>query len=33
MQDCIIALDPDRDRVVAVYGEATTRAIERASML
>jgi hypothetical protein len=33
MQECIIALDPDRDRVVAVYGEETTRAIERASML
>lgn len=33
MQDCIISLDPDRDRVVAVYGEDTTRAIERASML
>ena len=33
MQDCIISLDPDRNRVVAVYGEDTTRAIERASML
>ena len=33
MQDSIIALDPDRDRVVAVYGEDITKAIERASML
>jgi len=33
MQDSIIALDPDRNRVVQVYGEDTTAAIERASML
>jgi hypothetical protein len=33
MQAAIIELDPDRDRVVAIYGEDTTRAIERASML
>ncbi len=33
MQDSVIALDPDRDRVVAIYGDDTTSAIERASML
>lgn len=33
MQDAIISLDPDRNRVVQIYGEDTTSAIERASML
>ncbi len=33
MQESIIDLDPDRNRVVAVYGEKTTRNIELASML
>ena len=32
MSDTVIALDPDRDMIVQVYGEATTSALERAGM-
>ena len=32
MSDTVIALDPDRDMIVQVYGEATTSAIEQAVM-
>ena len=33
MAKTLIAEDPDRDRVVAIYGEVTTRSIEAANML
>jgi hypothetical protein len=32
MSDMVIALDPDRQMIVQVYGEEVTAAIERAVM-